>query len=181
MYYLSGQACIRPDLIAKELSSAENRFLCKFHEQKITKRFLDKLFNQYFVQEYTIHFYDSEPEYPKNHPYDDPWLKTSEGRVFDRKLWRDYEERRMTFNNWIDVFGNGIWGLAQKETDKIAKDSLKDIRKWPISKKGRFFLAEKGDFLYLYCYGRDFKGEDYWFVLQKRNSKNKEPTEFYFV
>ena len=145
MYYLSGQACIRPDLIAKELSSAENRFLCKFHEQKITKRFLDKLFNQYFVQEYTIHFYDSEPEYPKNHPYDDPWLKTSEGRVFDRKLWRDYEERRMTFNNWIDVFGNGIWGLAQKETDKIKKTLRETVENG--------YMVSESDEEYAHCSG----------------------------
>lgn len=53
---------IRQDLIQKELErGCTNRLT--FRKLKPSNRFIDKLFNHYYVVEHTEHFYDSEPEY----------------------------------------------------------------------------------------------------------------------
>lgn len=53
---------IRQDLIQKELErGCTNRLT--FRKLKPSNRFIDKLFNHYYVVEHTEHFYDSESEY----------------------------------------------------------------------------------------------------------------------
>jgi hypothetical protein len=53
---------IRQDLIQKELEKGCTNGLT-FRKLKPSNRFIDKLFNHYYVVEHTEHFYDSEPEY----------------------------------------------------------------------------------------------------------------------
>lgn len=53
---------IRQDLIQKELERGCTNSLT-FRKLKPSNRFIDKLFNHYYVVEHTEHFYDSEPEY----------------------------------------------------------------------------------------------------------------------
>ena len=60
MYYLSGQINVRKDLIEKELSRTPE---LNFKQLKLTKKFISWLFRHYSVHEFTIHFYDDEPEY----------------------------------------------------------------------------------------------------------------------
>lgn len=53
---------IREDLIKKELEDARNQGIT-FRRLKPSNRFIDWLFNHYYVDEHTEHFYDSEPNY----------------------------------------------------------------------------------------------------------------------
>lgn len=53
---------IREDLIKKELEDTHNRGIT-FRRLKPSNRFIDWLFNHYYVDEHTEHFYDSEPNY----------------------------------------------------------------------------------------------------------------------
>ena len=53
---------IREDLIKKELEDTRNRGIT-FRRLKPSNRFIDWLFNHYYVDEHTEHFYDSEPNY----------------------------------------------------------------------------------------------------------------------
>lgn len=53
---------IRQDLIQKELEKGCTNGLT-FRKLKPSNRFIDKLFNHYYVVEHTEYFYDSEPEY----------------------------------------------------------------------------------------------------------------------
>ena len=53
---------IRQDLIQKELEKGCTNGLT-FRKLKPSNRFIDKLFNNYYVTEHTEHFYDSEPKY----------------------------------------------------------------------------------------------------------------------
>ena len=158
MYYLSGQVNIRKDLIEKELSH-NSEF--NFKQLKPTKKFISWLFRHYTVHEFTIHFYDDEPEYTE-----DEYCGMAPMEWF--KLWRDHEERRMTFNNWIDVFGPGIWDFTDKENEDIVRDYLISVRNWPMKKKDRVYWAKNEDSIWIYCYGRDFLGEDYWFIMKRR-------------
>lgn len=177
MFRYSGQRCIRKDLIEKELTGGRN---CEvsFKEQKLSNRFVDWLFRHYKTHEFTIHFYDDEPSLRGDLEYDDPWWETSEGIAYAWQKFRENEERRMTFNNWIDVYGEGIWGLSQRQVDKYAKGVMKSVRNWPVKKKERIYCGVDGDWLLLYCYGRDFGGIDYWWVMHRGdNGWNYELTE----
>lgn len=166
MHYLSGQLCIREDLISQELAYTEKRLGCKFGEQKLTNRFLNWLFRHYNVAEYEIHYYDSEPD-----KIDALIPSDTQQNVYAYRLWREHEERRMNFNNWVDVYGEGIWGYTRKEAERGAVDLLRYARSWPVQKKGRVFAAASDSELCLYCYGRDFLGEDYWFFLERKHHK----------
>lgn len=163
MYRYSGQRCIRQDLITKELDIHG----IHFYQQKLSNRFLNWLFRHYKTHEFTIHFYDSEPKLRDDIKFDDPWWESSEGIEYEYSQFRNHEEHRMVFNNWIDVFGEGIWGWTQKEVDRFARENLNAVRDWPVKKKGRIYCGIKDDFIFIYCYGRDFLGEDLWFIMHK--------------
>lgn len=155
--YGAGQICVRKDLIAKELFSLQERYSNTFSQQKLTNRFLDWLFRRYETWETAIYFYDSEPEIPDD---------ATRAEIFE--LFRNHEERRMTFNNWIDVIGEGIWDMSQRDADRQSKDLMIDFRQSSVKKKDRIYYMNTGDFAVIYCYGRDFSGADYWFMLKKK-------------
>lgn len=158
MFYMSGQRCIRLDLIAKELNEAKQG--CKFYPIKHTSRFISWLFRHYKVTEFTIHFYDSEPEIPEEK--DGPrWWESPEGVARAWPIFRVHEEKRMAFCNWIDVFGPDVWGTPQKEADQDTKYFMKGVRSWPVTKKGRVFAGGTDGHVFIYAYGRDFLGTDY--------------------
>lgn len=169
MFYMSGQRCIRPDQIAKELD--ETKQGCKFCPIKLTSSFISWLFRHYKVTEFSIHFYDSEPEIPGEGD-GHRWWESPGGEARVWLIFRAHEEKRMVFCNWIDVFGPDAWGAPQKEADQDAKDFIKGIRSWPVSKKGRVFAGETDGHVFVYAYGRDFLGMDYWWALEKRNPKD---------
>lgn len=148
---------MREDLIAEELLRQEERYHASFSQKKLSNRFLDWLFRRYETWEASIHFYDSEPNIPDD---------ATQSEIFD--LFRKHEERRMTFNNWIDVIGEGIWGMSQRDADRQSRELLLDFRSSPIKKKGRVYCMNTGDAVFIYCYGRDFCGSDYWFAFKKK-------------
>ena len=87
---------IRQDLIQKELErGCTNRLT--FRKLKPSNRFIDKLFNHYYVVEHTEHFYDSEPEYDDEcGRYNYSWYEDADafGPELERKynLLRDNRE-----------------------------------------------------------------------------------------
>lgn len=155
--YGAGQICVREDLISKELSRLEERYNQSFSKQKLSNKFLDWLFRRYETWETTIHFYDSEPEIPDD---------ATPAEIFE--LFLANEERRMTFNNWVDVIGDGIWGLTQRDADKDSRDLMVEFRSSQVKKRDRVYYMNTGDVAMVYCYGRDFCGVDYWFILKKK-------------
>ena len=72
MYYLSGQKNIDKDLINAELNRCREGCECSpIKKVKLSNRFISWLFNKYDLIEFTIHFYDSEPELDYDEDYDD--------------------------------------------------------------------------------------------------------------
>ena len=93
----------------------------------------------------------------------------------EKYLYKEYKnsERRLTFNNWQDLFGEGIWGMSQERVDKLARDTFKSIQRFNVSKKDRLYISYKDDEIRIYFYGRDFDELDYWFVFKKRDRRVK--------
>lgn len=181
---------IRQDLIAKELDVYENSSIeekkLKFYPLKISNSFIDRLFNNYYTEEYTEHFYDADPkfnieEYNKAYRYKYRFSSIPENQISKYreaylsciKQRDEFENTRLTTCLWIEVFGDGIWHLTQEEVDKIAKRNLKWTKRTSCSPKGRLFWAKKDDYILIYYYGRDFNEVDFWWVLKRRKKKIK--------
>lgn len=195
-------------LIEKELErDRENGFV--FSYRKLSDKFLDRLFNHYYIAELCENFFDSEPEfddeefkmymdYQKNcrltgmsfwniainleeirekkeaftyskQPHTRQELKEAYDKVI--RMYKEYEPKRITFNNWQEPYFEGNWGMSQKYVDRFGKETLKKIRNCPFSAKGRLFIAEKDDQIRIYFYGRDYLQVDYWFIFVRRKKR----------
>lgn len=106
---------------------------------KPSNRFIDWLFRHYYTIEFYIHYYDNA-----------------------------YDEENLTFNNWVDPYGEGIWGMSQRKVDQISRDTLYEVRSKPVKKDERLYIAYEDDYIFIYWYGRDFMDEDYWWVMKRR-------------
>ena len=69
---------IREDLIREELKDFDERFGVKMEKLEPSAKFIDWIFNHYYVHEFCEHFYDSEPD------FDDE----------EFKMYMDYEFKR---------------------------------------------------------------------------------------
>lgn len=143
---------IRQDLIKKELERGCTNGLT-FQKLKPSNRFINKLFNHYYVVEHTEHFYDLELEC---------------GTEFDNS-GQKYD---IEFNNWIDPYSEGIWGMSQSDVDKISRQHLKNTKKCGVSYNGRLYIAKEDNHVFIYYYGRDFAQLDYWWIFEKKEKTN---------
>lgn len=190
---------IRKDLIEKELKrDIDNGYI--YHKFNLLNKFIDKLLNYYYCVEMCKNWYDSKPnidEYISDMAY--MYKIGTDGKIYTKeyikekyninytieeakkcsierdKIYKKYNnsERRLTFNNCQDPYGEGIWGMSQKEVDKLAYDTFKSIQRFNISKKDRLYISHKDDEIRIYFYGRDFNELDYWFIFKKRDRRVK--------
>jgi hypothetical protein len=190
---------IRKDLIEQELERDTKRGYI-YHKFNLHNKFINKLLNHYYCHEMCENWYDSEPnvdeyisdmaymyeygingkiytkEYIKEKYNIDYTIEEAKRCSIERdKIYKKYNnsERRLTFNNWQDPYGEGIWGMSQKEVDKLAYDTFKSIQKFNVSKKDRLYISYKDDEIRIYFYGRDFNKLDYWFIFEKRDRRIK--------
>lgn len=190
---------IRKDLIEKELKrDIDNGYI--YHKFNLHNKFIDKLLNHYYCHEMCENWYDSEPnvdEYISDMAYmykfgtDDKvctkeYIKEKYNVNYTieeakrcaieyNRIYKEYNnsERRLTFNNWQDPYGEGIWNMSQKQVDQMAYDTFKSIQKFNVSKKDRLYISYKNDEIRIYFYGRDFDELDYWFIFKKRDRRVK--------
>lgn len=82
-------------------------------------------------------------------------------------MCEEYEPRRLTFNNWQEIYVDGNWGLTQKKVDFLARETLKDY----CNKNDRIFSAYYNNDIYIYIYARDLpEMRDYQIILRPRNT-----------
>lgn len=183
MYYLSGQKNIDKDLINAELNRCREGLECSpVRKVKLSNRFISWLFNKYELVEFTVHFYDSEPEFDYDEDYDGwDYKPPSYTNMEWYKLWRDHEYKRIRFCNFTDVFGPGIWGFSDKDNKDVVIRNLKFFKNLPDSKSDRFyaydFYKDNNEFINIYCYGRDIDGDDLWLIMKKKPMKKKEKSK----
>ena len=183
MYYLSGQKNVDKDLINAELNRCrEGRECSPVRKVKLSNRFISWLFNKYELVEFTVHFYDSEPEFDYDEDYDGWDYKPPNYTNMEwYKLWRDYEYQRIRFCNFIDVFGPGIWNFSDKDNKELVVNNLKSLRNLPDSKTDRVYVYDSyknnNEFINIYCYGRDIDGADYWLIMKKKPVKKKKKSK----
>ena len=190
---------IRKDLIEQELERDTKRGYI-YHKFDLHNKFIDKLLKHYYCVEMCENWYDSEPnidEYISDMAYmykfgtngkvhTKDYIKEKYNKEYtieeakkcnikSNKIYEEYKnsERRLNFNNWQDSYGEGTWGMSQKEVDKLAYDTFKSIQRFNVSKKDRLYISYKDDEIRIYFYGRDFDELDYWFIFKKRDRRIK--------
>lgn len=86
------------------------------------------------------------------------------------QMYEAYEERRMNFNNWQELYEKGNWGMTQNHVDKFAGSVLNKVRKSTYSKTGRIYYAEDKTegLITIYICLRDIKNIDYFFDFRKK-------------
>ena len=130
---------------------------------------IEELFNKYESFEITEHWYDSEPNECNFCNINKPNCNCAECSIW--KKW-DKSEKQLSFNNWIDVAGPGIWGIDQKKSDKYTKDILEEILKDKEYTERLFFYIPKSnqakDYFNLFYYNRDRDNRDIWIVMKKK-------------
>lgn len=89
------------------------------------------------------------------------------------KQIEEYKSHKIEFNNWIEPYFKGNWGMSQITVDRIARRHLESTKKCSVSYNGRLFITEKEDSIFIYYYGRDFAELDYWWIFKKKPTKKK--------
>lgn len=160
---------------------------------KLSKGLIEKLFNHYECESVVENYYDDEPEiddelyemyfeYLFGNREELKEMLSTNGHTIEEyrdayekviQLYEDYEERRMTFLSWQDVYAKGIWELTQNTVDKRARLVLNDVRKSSYKKKNRIYFEEdkeKGSLSIFICL-RDIKCVDYWLIFKKKDTR----------
>ncbi len=182
---------IREDILRKELELRKERNGLDFEKLKLSAKFIDWLFNNYYLVEQSEEFYDSGPHFDEEvfHMYMDYEYKRDDIRFSkeehtEEELERaynhviqqckDYEETRLTRLNWYDVY-NVNWGFSQEELDASARRWLKDLKRngHGRSYNGRLFYAQKGDCIDIYYFGRDYCTMDWTWSFKRKKIEPK--------
>lgn len=127
----------------------------------------DELIKKYDIFEFTEHWYDGPPRecYECNHN------KDCDKCVYIKEWEGSYEQ--LTSNNWIDVYGPGMWGSTQDDANRMVKEIFEtEILKDKEFEKRLFWYQPPADrsIFYLFYLNRDRKQSDYWFVFKRRTS-----------
>jgi hypothetical protein len=123
-----------------------------------------KILNHYHIFEFTTQWYDSDA--PECRTCNRECLISEYCEAWEN--WRS-SEKRLSFNNWVDVIGQGVWGMSQKECD----EKVREIFEREIYKDGSwrerlfYWQPEDPDQINLFYYNRDRGHYDYWFIFVK--------------
>jgi len=154
-------------LIAKE----ETRFnhidkLIPLLDPSCPVKNIEELFENYHIQETTQHWYDSSPN-------ECDTCNKHYSKCNKCQLWKEWEgsEKQLSLNNWIDVYGPGIWGMSQEESDEQARDILNKAISKEENMERLFFcvpqIINKKEYFDIFYYNRDREHSDWWFVFRR--------------
>ena len=124
---------------------------------------LKQLFTNYNAYEISQHWYDEDP--PECH-------KCTDKECTFCTVYKSYYAagKNKTYNNWIDVWGPGIWDYTQKEANRFARKQIQELQQEEDIMERIFFFWEKNDFC-IYYYGRDKHPYCDWFFIMKPKKK----------
>ncbi len=105
------------------------------------------------------------------------------------KLQKEYNPRRIAFNNWQEPHFAGNWGVTQEQVDILAKKTLKAVKQAKVENRDRLWIidipfkelpknfwswSEKitSDLRIIVYYGRDYLGVDYVWIMEKINENS---------
>ena len=86
---------------------------------------------------------------------------------------KDFEDKKLRFNNWQEPHMEGNWGASQKSVDEFGISCLEFIKHLGFSMKDRIYLCEKDNEIQIFFYGRDMIEMDLWLCFKRKPKRNK--------
>lgn len=157
-------------LIEKEKHRFDNKFIKRdlFPIETCPMTYQDVL-QKYDLYEHTEHWYDSGVD-----RYEEGECKNCENDCQKCKKYQtwDKSEAQLSFNNWIDVWGPGIWGMTQRECNNMVRELFENtILKDPECNERLFWYQPlEKEYFHIFYYNRDKKYKDWWFVFKMREA-----------
>ena len=148
------------DLDKKLIELEMKRLDVKYAEElELTYDYIYWLFKEYWVEEYANLFYDSSPK-----ECNDCTIDGCDGcEIWDK--WH-LSEKQLSFNNWVDVWGRGIWDESQQSVDNRVKQIFLNILD-DEDLEYRLWIFERDGKKWIYYYDRD-RFSDYWFIFRRK-------------
>ena len=150
--------------IDKQLIEEEfKRVDCDYAEElQLTYDFIVETFKHWQVKEYTDHFYDQ----------DCPEWDCTQSSCEDCHKYDDYKgsKEQLSTNNWVDIWGEGIWGESQQSVDERVKQILISILD-DEDINYRLWTFERDGYRFIYYYNRD-RFSDNWFCFEKKHGNS---------
>lgn len=98
-------------------------------------------------------------------------LKAAHDKI--EQMLKDYERERLSFNNWIEPYFEGNWGMSQKFVNNFARKILMKFKR-SGDLKDRCYIRYNGeDRFTIFIYTRDKNYRDYYLYFV-RNEVHKE-------
>ena len=153
-------------MLNKIIKIEEERFKIKLNPfSTIPIKYFEDLIKNYNIHEFTIHWYDgSSPKCYEclNHGEHFEYCKNCE----IKKNWIGSFEQ-LTYNNWIDVYGPGIWGASLEESNEQVKNIFNEEILLDDEFEKRIFWCYQKKYFDIYYLNRDRKSYDYWFMFTR--------------
>lgn len=144
-------------------------------DMKMTTRIARYIRDNFNIHEWTTHFYDSETTFDTENYTEVP------------RSWKD----KMSFNNWIDVEGEGINNVSQDEVNKRAFECMLDavkkkdgINPTHYSNVHRWHIFIYENTIVLYWFGRDidyYMGHDYYWIYTPKDKEEPIDTLYFLT
>jgi hypothetical protein len=128
---------------------------------------LEDLLENYNIHEFTTHWYDSSPKFD-NISCD---LCKRDISCSKCKIWKEwnFSKEQLSFNNWIDVEGPGIWDDTQETANKRIEEIFNEIlydKEFKI--RAYYYQPPEDKYFHIFYYNRDREHFDYWFVFKRK-------------
>lgn len=129
----------------------------------------DELYNMYMDYEYIYITKENKKQIYSKKKYSKQELKEAYDKIMSIYNSKEYKERKLTFNNWIEPYFEGNWNMSQEYVDEKTKSILLDF----IGKKNkeRVYIHREDNSIHIYIYARDIYDMDYWIILAKREGE----------
>ena len=128
---------IDKELLVKEICRVTDE---EAVELELSYDYIIDLFKHWHIKEYTDHFYDDDR--------------------YNRK-------EQLYHNNWIDVWGRGIWGESQERINQRVLSIFISILEEDNDKEYRLWTFDMNGYRYIYYYNRD-RFSDNWFLFKHK-------------
>ena len=145
------------ELIKNEL----NKYSGRFKPIKYNNKLFNSLINKYNSFEYVKYFYDEELE-------EEEFDEIIKAHGYEEKI-NSIDQKRKLFNNWIDYYEVGNYGLTNNRIKSMMKTCFNEIKKYTYN-LDRMYIKEEDNKCYIYFYGRDLEEQsDIMFIFWNDN------------
>lgn len=154
-----------------------NKLLKKEKEEKninnlkqiiLSQHDINEIFKNYNCIKYYEDFYDSDPpECDTCNKY----INCGNCDIYKEWKYGSKLEERLSYNNWVDIFGPGLWDETQKSINEYVKNIFeKNFIDNNDNCDRQFYYIDEENHLCFIWFRRDIPtcSDEYWFIFERK-------------